>query len=165
MDVSDRVYPYGAFADQTVFRRSLAAKKLDKHNLGLAPEDEDDGDDKTMKGVLQKCLADKGYKGIPTLITPHKHSKRKKLTDEQKDFNRELSGRRSVVEQVQGRMKQWALIGTKFRGKKHDEEEEELLSLAVKVIASLVNYKLESQPIRRSPRKIKHPKKKAEFDE
>lgn len=152
-------YPYGAFADQTVFRESVVAEKLDRHNLGVALYDEEDGK-KTKQATIQKGLADKGYKGISTLITPHKHSKKAKLTQEQKDFNRKLSGIRSVVEQAQKRMKQWDLLGTTFRGKKHNEAEASLLSFAVKVIASLTNLKMETQPLRRSPRKIKHPKRR-----
>ena len=43
----------------------------------------------------------------------------------------------------------------------HDEKEASFLSLVVKVIASLVNYKLESELIRRSLRIIKKPREKA----
>lgn len=163
MDVTN-AFPYGAFAEQKVFRQSVVYQKLDQHNLGLAGEGSDsesDAEDQ-KKGLAKRGLADKGYKGIPSLYTPHKHSKKKKLTTEEKEYNRELSGIRSVVEQVQGRMKQFNVIGTTYRGRTHDEEEAKLLSVVVKVIASLVNYKLETQPIRRSARTIKHPKPKKE---
>ncbi len=57
-------------------------------------------------------------------------------------------------------MEDFGILGGTYRGEVHDEKEAELVSLVVKVIASLVNYKLESEPIRRSPRTIKHPAKK-----
>jgi hypothetical protein len=173
MDVSEKVYPYGAFSDPRVFRESLVASKLNEHNKGIAPEEdtedeeskgaeesEEDGVQKKKKGVLHKGLGDKIYQGIPTLFTPFKRYRKRKMTQEEKDYNRELSGIRSVVEQVNKRMEDFGILGGTYRGEVHDEKEAELVSLVVKVIASLVNYKLESEPIRRSPRTIKHPAKK-----
>ena len=55
------------------------------------------------KGVIHKGLGDKIYQGIPTLFTPFKRYRKRKMTQEEKDYNRELSGIRSVVEQVNKR--------------------------------------------------------------
>ena len=63
------------------------------------------------KGVIHKGLGDKIYQGIPTPFTPFKCYRKRKMTQEEKDYNRELSGIRSVVEQVNKRMEDFGILG------------------------------------------------------
>ena len=71
------------------------------------------------------------------------------MNRKEKKWNRDLSSLRSTVENVHSRMKDFAIIGTKYRGKKYDEEERQFLSMVVRVITSLVNFKLDRAPLRR----------------
>jgi hypothetical protein len=54
-------------------------------------------------------LADSGYQGIldyhACSLIPIKKSKKKELTDEEKAFNRELSRRRMVIENINAKIK------------------------------------------------------------
>jgi hypothetical protein len=92
------------------------------------------------------------------LITPHKYPSNRKLTPEEKNYNRQLSSIRAVVEQVQERIKNFSVLGTLYRGKKHDTAELLFLNSIVKVVGSLVNLQMEKNPVRQNPRTIKTPK-------
>lgn len=68
-----------------------------------------------------KILADAGYQGIKAIHKnselPYKATKKKPLTQEQKKFNRKLSKKRIVVENVIRRCKIFRIVKETFRGK------------------------------------------------
>lgn len=65
-------------------------------------------------GELLKVIADKGYQGINKIHqlseTPIKKPKGKKLTKEQKKYNRELNRLRITVEHVNRRLKIFKIL-------------------------------------------------------
>ena len=58
---------------------------------------------------------DLGYYGAKGIILPKKKLKGKKLTKEEKRFNKELSKRRITVEHTFGKMKIYQILSQKFR--------------------------------------------------
>ena len=76
----------------------------------------------TIFHKLLKVIADKGYQGITKLHdlsqTPIKKSKKKKLTKEQKNFNRKLNQLRIAVEHVNRRLKIFKILSYRKRLKK-----------------------------------------------
>ena len=63
----------------------------------------------------QEFAGDKAYVGEPQINTPHKKSKKRELTTEQKEENRRFSSERVFVEHVIGKLKTFRVIGEKFR--------------------------------------------------
>ena len=143
LNVTD-AYPYGANADQTVFRSSEVFFKLNKSNKALdlrEPDDgsEDEGEEKSdlelgdenlddkaceqsgrrkTRKCIRKAAADKGYRGLPYLYLPIFKPKDRKMNKKERKWNRALSSLRSTVENVHSRLKDFAMIGTKYRRKK-----------------------------------------------
>lgn len=76
---------------------------------------------KTKINKLMKLLADSGYQGILTFHynseTPIKKKKGKELTEDEKQYNRELSKKRIVIENVNRRCKIFRIVKEVFRGK------------------------------------------------
>ena len=72
-------------------------------------------------GELLKVIADKGYQGINKIHqlseTPIKKSKGKKLTKEQKKYNRELNRLRITVEHVNRRLKIFKILSDRYRNR------------------------------------------------
>ncbi|AUB35069.1 Transposase (plasmid) [Nostoc flagelliforme CCNUN1] len=70
-------------------------------------------------GELLKVIADKGYQGIAKIHqlseTPIKKPKGKRLTKEQKKYNRELNRLRIVVEHVNRRLKIFKILSDRYR--------------------------------------------------
>ncbi len=68
-----------------------------------------------------KVIADKGYQGIAKLHnlseTPIKKSKKKKLTKDQKKYNRELNRLRIAVEHVNRRLKIFKILSYPYRNR------------------------------------------------
>jgi hypothetical protein len=95
-------------------------KKLFDQTKPILPENSD-------------LTGDLGYLGAEGVILPNKKPKGKKLTKEEKQYNKELSRRRITVEHSFGRMKNYQILSQKFRNalSKH--------SLIFKNIAGLHN--------------------------
>jgi hypothetical protein len=96
----------------------------------------------SMIGVLPEyiiALLDSGYQGINQFfgfaIVPYKGSKKNPLTQEQKDFNKELSKARVIIEHINRELKIFRICKEKYRGKGKRG------LLRVKLIASLYNHK------------------------
>ncbi len=91
-------------------------------------------------GRLLKVIADKGYQGIHKIHqlseTPIKKSKGKKLTKEQKKYNRELNRLRIVVEHVNRRLKIFSILSNRYRNRHRRK------SLRSNLIAGIYNYEL-----------------------
>jgi hypothetical protein len=88
-----------------------------------------------------KILADKGYQGIAKIHglseTPIKRKKGKKLTKEEKQYNRLLNRRRVVVEHVNRRIKIFRILSSRYRNRHRR------FGLRANLIAGLYNYELE----------------------
>jgi len=91
-------------------------------------------------GRLLKVIADKGYQGIHKIHqlseTPIKKSKGKKLTKEQKKYNRELNRLRIVVEHVNRRLKIFSILSNRYRNRHRR------FGLRSNLIAGIYNYEL-----------------------
>ena len=86
-----------------------------------------------------KILADSGYQGLQKLYKncqiPHKKSKKKPLTKEQKLENKSLSSQRILIENIFCFIKRFKILSEKYRnfGKK--------LGLRTNIIAGIINLK------------------------
>ena len=89
---------------------------------------------------LLKVIADKGYQGIAKLHdlseTPIKKSKKKKLTKDQKKYNRELNRLRIAVEHVNRRLKIFKILSYPYRNRHRR------FGLRSNLIAGIYNYEL-----------------------
>ncbi|NCS90648.1 MAG: transposase family protein, partial [Ignavibacteria bacterium] len=76
---------------------------------------------------------DLGYYGANGVTLPNKKPKGKKLTEEEKRYNKEHSKRRITVEHSFGKMKIYQILSQRFRNQRHKH------SLIFKNIAGLHN--------------------------
>lgn len=98
---------------------------------------------KRSKTYLEKhvvCLADKGYQGIQGIHDrskiPHKKTKKKKLSLEQKKYNRDLASIRIVIEHVYRSLKIFRILSERYRNRRAR------FSLRFNLIAGIYNYEL-----------------------
>ena len=67
-------------------------------------------------------LADSGFQGIlrfhKNCLIPIKKSKNKPLTDENKAYNHDLSKRRTVIENINRRVKRFDIFSDRYRNKR-----------------------------------------------
>ncbi|MBD0351703.1 MAG: IS5 family transposase [Flavisolibacter sp.] len=86
--------------------------------------------------------ADSGYQGVKKLHgnseVPHKRSKKKPLTLEQKAYNRSVSSERVVVEHVLRKLKVFRILSERYRNRR------KRFGLRVNLIAAILNYELEN---------------------
>lgn len=91
-------------------------------------------------GELLKVIADKGYQGITKIHqlseTPIKKPKGKKLTKEQKKYNRELNRLRITVEHVNRRLKIFKILSDRYRNRHRR------FGLRSNLIAGIYNHEL-----------------------
>lgn len=89
-----------------------------------------------------QIFADKGYQGIhqyhQASIIPHKKTKKKALTDEQRKENRVSAKVRVVVENIIRCLKIFRILSSRYRNRK------KRFGLRVNLIAGLYNYQLKS---------------------
>lgn len=87
-----------------------------------------------------KLLADKGYQGVnryhQASVIPHKKTKKKPLTFQQKAENRQQSQARVVVENVIRCLKVFRILSSRYRNRRRR------FSLRANLIAGLYNYEL-----------------------
>ena len=69
----------------------------------------------------------------------------KKRFVKQKDFNKLLSSKRVIVENVNKRLEDFKVLGLIYRGKR----DADVMSKIVRVITSLHNFLLEAHPMRK----------------
>jgi len=88
-------------------------------------------------GKNVKILGDSGYQGIKNIHenseTPIKKPKNRELTDEEKQYNKELSQRRIYIEHVNRRLKIFRICKEVYRNKGNRME------LRVNLIAAIYN--------------------------
>lgn len=89
---------------------------------------------------------DKGFIGIKQLFpnseVPHKASKHHPLTKEQKQFNRQLAGERTMIEHRNRECKIFRICKDRYRGKHKNYEK------TWKLISAIVNLKLSTRHLK-----------------
>ncbi|CAF3140860.1 unnamed protein product [Rotaria sp. Silwood2] len=93
-----------------------------------------------------QIIADKGYIGEPYVVTPRKKPRGGELTTEDKDFNRNICSARAAIENINQRMKQYAIIGHVYRGSYGDFDK---ITKITRVVSALCNLNLDKHPIRK----------------
>ena len=92
-------------------------------------------------GDVIKMIADKGYQGIAKIHklseTPIKRKKGKKLSKEEKQYNKLLNRLRVVVEHVNRRLKIFRILSSTYRNRHRR------FGLRANLIAGIYNYELE----------------------
>jgi len=87
-----------------------------------------------------ECLADSGYQGLldwhENSRTPIKKPKGGELTEEQKQFNKELAKERVVIEHVIRHLKIFRILAERYRNRRRR------FMLRVNLIAGLYNFAL-----------------------
>jgi hypothetical protein len=88
-------------------------------------------------------LGDSGYQGIqkicPNAITPHKKTKKKPLTKEQKIENRALSSRRIIIEMINAKIKVFKIVKYPYRNRR------KRFGLRMNLICAIIN--LDTKPM------------------
>lgn len=96
-------------------------------------------------GDLIKMIADKGYQGIAKIHklseTPIKRRKGKKLSKEEKQYNKLLNRLRVVVEHVNRRLKIFRILSSTYRNRHRR------FGLRANLIAGIYNYELETKEL------------------
>lgn len=91
-------------------------------------------------GESLKVIADKGYQGIARIHqlseTPIKKKKEKKLTKEEKQYNRQLNRLRIAVEHINRRLKIFKILSNPYRNR------HKRFGLRANLIAGIYNYEL-----------------------
>jgi hypothetical protein len=91
-------------------------------------------------------LLKKGYVGEEYLVTPRKKPHEHGLTDEDKNFNRDINSARAAIENINQRIKTYAILGGVYRGAIVDFEKAPKI---VQVVSALCDLNLNKHPIRR----------------
>ncbi|CAF0802221.1 unnamed protein product [Rotaria sordida] len=63
-----------------------------------------------------QIIADKRYIGEEDVVTPRKKPHGRELTDEHKEFNRDINSARTAIENINQRLKTYAILGGFYRG-------------------------------------------------
>ena len=96
-------------------------------------------------GDLIKIIADKGYQGIAKIHklseTPIKRKKGKKLSKQEKEYNRLLNRLRIVIEHVNRRLKIFRILSSTYRNRHRR------FGLRANLIAGIYNYELEAKEL------------------
>jgi hypothetical protein len=92
-----------------------------------------------------KALGDKAYLGSELIYVPYKKFKGKRFSKAKRDFNKLLSSKRVIVENVNKRLEDFKVLGTIYRG----QREVMNVNKIVRVIVSLHNLTVASHPLRK----------------
>lgn len=119
--------------NQIVVDRKGKIRSVTKSNPGKKHDKKLYDETKPVLPENADVSGDLGYLGAEGVILPYKKPKGKKLTKQEKQYNKELSRRRIIVEHSFGKMKNYQILSQKFRNSlsKH--------SLIFKNIAGLHN--------------------------
>ncbi|CAF1028449.1 unnamed protein product [Rotaria sordida] len=93
-----------------------------------------------------QIIADKAYIGKEYVITPKKKPHRGELTTEEKNFNYDINSTRAAIENINQRIKTFAILGTIYRGAIGDFDKITKIS---QVVCALCNLNLIKHPIRK----------------
>ena len=106
-------------------------------------------------GVLERlgdgegAMMDKGYVGVKTshpgvaIVIPHRASRGHPLTEEQVESNRVVAKYRIVVEHTMAQLNRFTVLRQVFRGRERERHSE-----VMRVVAKLVNRRLEVKPLK-----------------
>ena len=86
-----------------------------------------------------QIIVDKGYIGEQYVITPRKKPRGGELTVEDKDFNRLISSARAAIENINRRIKTYAILGSIYRGAYDDFDK---ITRIAHVVSALCKLKL-----------------------
>ncbi|MBR8827444.1 MAG: transposase, partial [Gomphosphaeria aponina SAG 52.96 = DSM 107014] len=90
-----------------------------------------------------EILVDKGYQGINKFHSnskiPFKKTKNKKISKEQKKFNKELTKERIVIEHINRKLKIFRILSSTYRNRRRK------FGLRFNLIAGIYNYELKLQ--------------------
>ncbi|CAF4011899.1 unnamed protein product [Rotaria sordida] len=93
-----------------------------------------------------QIIADKGYIGEQYVITPKKKQRGRELTDDEKNFNRDINSARAAIENINQRLKTYAILGSVYRGAVDDLDK---ITKIIQVVAALCNLNMTKHPIRK----------------
>ena len=102
----------------------------------------------------EAAMLDKGYDGIcndypdARLFLPHKARRCHPLTEDQKAYNRHLSRYRIIVEHSLAQVNQFQCLAQVWR-QGHDDHSHDQHSQVMRVVAGLVNLRLDKRPLKR----------------
>jgi hypothetical protein len=117
-------------------------------------DDEAEEDEKVIPNISRalseaKALGDKAYTGSELIYVPYKKFKGKRFTKAKKEFNKLLSSKRVIVENVNKRLEDYRVLGSIYRG----ERDAAVVSKIVRVVVSLHNLTLPRHPLRKHRRR------------
>ena len=88
-------------------------------------------------GKNKKVIADKGYQGIREIHseseTPIKKKKGQKLSKEERQYNKELSKRRIIIEHINRKVKIFRIFSSRYRNHKNR------FGIRINLIAAIIN--------------------------
>ncbi|CAF4166824.1 unnamed protein product [Rotaria sp. Silwood2] len=93
-----------------------------------------------------QIIADKAYIGEEYVITPKKKPQIGKLTSEEKSFNYDINSARAAIENINQRIKTYAIIGSIYRETIDDFDK--IIKIS-QVVCALCNLNLIKHPIRK----------------
>ncbi|CAF2941950.1 unnamed protein product [Rotaria sp. Silwood2] len=93
-----------------------------------------------------QIIADKGYIGEEYVVTPRKKPHGRELTDEDKNFNRDINSARAAIENIDQRLKTYSILGSVYRGAIDDLHK---ITKIAQVVSALCNMNLNKHPIRK----------------
>ena len=93
-----------------------------------------------------QIIADKEYSGEDYAVTPRKKQYGRESTDENKNFNRDSSSARAAIENINQRLKTYAILGGVYRGAIDSFGK---ITKIIQVVSALCNMNLDKHPIRK----------------
>jgi hypothetical protein len=93
-----------------------------------------------------QIIADKGYIGEEYVVTSRKKPHGRELAEEDKDFNRTINSARAAIEDINQRLKTYAILGGVYRG---DIDDHHKVTKIAQVVSALCNLNLNKHPIRK----------------
>ncbi|CAF4044763.1 unnamed protein product [Rotaria sp. Silwood1] len=93
-----------------------------------------------------QIIDDKVYIGEEYVVTPRKKPHGHELTQEDKDFNRDINSARAAIENINQRLNTYAILDGVYRGPVDDFHK---ITKIIQIVAALCNLNLNKHPIRR----------------
>ncbi|CAF2788213.1 unnamed protein product [Rotaria sp. Silwood2] len=93
-----------------------------------------------------QIIADKGYIGEEYVVTPRKKPHGRESAEEDKNFNRSINSARAPIENINQRLKTYAIYGSICRGAVDDFHK---ITKIAKVVSALCNMNLNKHPMRK----------------
>ncbi|CAF4633632.1 unnamed protein product, partial [Rotaria sp. Silwood2] len=91
-----------------------------------------------------QIIADKGYIDEEYVVTPRKKPHERELAEKDKNFNRSINSARAAIENINQRLKTYAIFGSIYRGAIDDFYK---ITKIAQVVSALCNMNLNKHPI------------------